>query len=114
MTKAEIVSEIAKTIGIDKAAVLFVVEQYDGRERQPRTRRERISPWLRFLHCQAESGKDGPRHQQKYYARHPGSQHPGIQTRQLLQGRNRKVIMEEENGKEQSKVETIHIQSNKL
>ena len=43
MTKAEIVSEIAKTIGIDKAAVLSVVEQYDGRERQPRTRRAYIS-----------------------------------------------------------------------
>lgn len=28
MTKADIVSEIAKTIGIDKAAVLTVVEQF--------------------------------------------------------------------------------------
>lgn len=41
-----------------------------------------------------------------------GPQYPGIQTRQLLQRGSCQVIMEEENEEEQSKVETIHIQSN--
>lgn len=39
MTKADIVNEIAKTTGIDKPAVLSVVEQFHERsERQPCTR----------------------------------------------------------------------------
>lgn len=65
MTKADIVNEIAKTTGIDKPAVLSVVEQFMA------------------------VVKDRPQHQQEHYDRNPGSQHPGIQTSQLFQRGNR-------------------------
>lgn len=81
-------------------------------EGQPRTRRERVSSRLRLIHRKKPCRENRPQHQQEYYSHYPGSPHPGVQTRQLLQERGRKVIMEEENEEEKSKVETIHIQSN--
>ncbi len=46
MTKAEITSEIAKTTGIDKAAVVTVIE--------------------RFMNVVKDSGKDSTQHQQEH------------------------------------------------
>lgn len=56
MTKAEIVNEIAKTTGIEKASVLAVVEGL------------------------MTSIKDSPQHLQEHHNHHPGPHHPGIQT----------------------------------
>ena len=75
MTKAEIASEIAKTTGIDKAAVVSVIEQF------------------------MTVVKDSLAHGENVYLRgfgYSGSQHPGFQTRQLLQRGSRKV-----NGRDQ-------------
>ena len=52
MTKAEIVTEIAKTnwhreSGRSKCSG----ETYGGNQRQSRSWRKRLSPWFRLIHC---------------------------------------------------------------
>lgn len=88
MTKADIVSEISKTTGIDKACVLETVEKFmEVVKGEPRSWRKRISSWLRQLHREDPLGEDRPQHLKEHHNNHPRAQDPGIQARQGVHGR---------------------------
>ena len=97
MTKAEIASEIAKTTGIDKAAVVSVIEQFMTVVKDSLAHGENV--YLRgfgsFI-VKQRAEKTSPQHQQEHHHSDSCPQHPGFQTRQLLQRGSRQI-----NGRDQ-------------
>ena len=80
MTKAEVVNEIAKKTGIEKAVVLSTVETFMEVVKESLINQEPV--YLRGLqfHHQGESRKDCARYTQGDNTYHPRTQHPRIQT----------------------------------
>ena len=61
MTKADIVNEIAKNTGIDKATVLTTLEAFmDSVKESLSNDEKRIPSWFRQFHCEEKSAEDCP------------------------------------------------------
>ena len=92
MTKADIVNEIAKTTGIDKANVVETIEKFMDIVKDSLAHGENsIPPWLRQLHHQGALGEDRTQHLQEYHHHHPRAQDTGIQTGKGVHGRSKVV-----------------------
>ncbi len=87
MTKAEIVNEISKTTGIERAAVLETIEKFMEVVKDSLSWRTCLSPRLRQLHHQDPLAKDCPQYIKEHHHHHPRAQNPGIQARQGVYGR---------------------------
>lgn len=85
MTKADIVSEIAKSTGIEKVQVQMVVEAFMESVKGSLIQgQRRIPPRFRQLHREEARPEGGPQYPQGYHHHHSRAQHPRIQARQEL------------------------------
>ncbi len=83
MTKADIVNEISKGTGVEKAQVQQIVEAFMESIKDSLTSNKNV--YLRGfgkLHRQEKSGEGGPQHFEKHDYYDPCPQHPGIQAGQ--------------------------------
>ena len=78
MTKADIVNEISKSTGIDRANVLDTIEKFMEVVMIRCSWRKRLSPWLRQLHHQGSFRQDCPQYLEEYHHHHPERQIPAF------------------------------------
>ena len=72
MTKAEIVNEISKATGIEKAAVLETIEKFMEVVKDSLSHGEPcLPPWFRQLHHQDPFAEDCPQYLQEHHHHHP-------------------------------------------
>ena len=90
MTKADIVNEISKSTGIDKANVLETIEKFMETVKESLSHGENV--YLRgfgsFI-TKVRSEKDSPQHFQKHHHYHPRTPHPRFQARKGVHGRGK-------------------------
>ena len=88
MTKADIVNEISKSTGVEKAQVQQIVESFMESIKDSLTANKNV--YLRGFGRKAPRRESGPQHLEEYHDYDSCSQHPGVQTGQELcrQGEN--------------------------
>ncbi len=80
MTKAEIVSEISRTTGLEKGAVLDIVEKFMEVVKDTMSGgRKHISPWIWQFCCQNQKREDSPQYLQEHGNQDTGAQDPVVQ-----------------------------------
>ena len=87
MTKADIVNEIAKSTGVEKAQVQQIVESFMETIKDSLTANKNV--YLRgfgSFHRKAPRRESGPQHLEEYHDHDSCPQHPGVQTGQELCG----------------------------
>ena len=93
MTKADIVSEIAKSTGVEKVQVQAIVEAFMESIKTSLTQKNNV--YLRgfgSLHREETCQESGPQHLEEYDDHHPRAQHPRFQARKELcsEGKNKR------------------------
>ena len=90
MTKADIVNEITRATGIERAHVLETVEKFMEVVKESLINGEkRLSPRIRQLHHKSPLRKNSPQHHKKHHNRDTRAQNPGFQTRKIIHGRRK-------------------------